>query len=178
MIEWSLQRVSIKLLKAHPKNPRTISRNQQSELHQSITKFGVIDKIVVNADFQIIGGHQRVAVLNAMGHKEVDCYVPDRQLDDKEVEELMIRLNRNQGEWDWDVLANEFDGDDLLSWGFTDSELFDDKIVSSKPKKLQLIIEFTAQENLEEAMKSNEVMDVLTTYNGILKQKRGNNRKE
>ena len=41
----------------------------------------------------------------------------------KHVEELNIRLNKNTGEWDWDILANDWEVDDLLAWGFTEEEL-------------------------------------------------------
>ena len=49
--------------------------------------------------------------------------VPEETLSDKEHDELAVRLNRNNGEWDWEKLANEFEIDDLLSWGFLDKEL-------------------------------------------------------
>jgi hypothetical protein len=44
-------------------------------------------------------------------------------LDEKEVEELNIRLNKNVGEWDFDTLGNEFETSDLLEWGFTEFQL-------------------------------------------------------
>ena len=49
--------------------------------------------------------------------------IPDRLLEEKEVEELMIRLNRNHGEFDYDVLANVFDIPCLLDYGFNVDEL-------------------------------------------------------
>jgi len=85
----------------------------------------MIDKPIVNADslHTIIGGHQRKHVLEASGVKEIECWIPDRELSDKEVEELNIRLNKNTGSWDFDTLANEFELDDLLEWGFDKGEL-------------------------------------------------------
>jgi len=44
-------------------------------------------------------------------------------LSEKEVEELNIRLNKNTGSWDFDVLANEFELPDLVEWGFEPFEL-------------------------------------------------------
>jgi DNA modification methylase len=58
-----------------------------------------------------------------MGVKEVECHVPDHTLSQAEIKELCIRLNRNVGEWDWDLLANEWDSEGLLEWGFTEEEL-------------------------------------------------------
>jgi hypothetical protein len=59
---------------------------------------------------------------------EIDVRVPERKLTDEEVKELNVRLNRNVAEWDFDVLANEFDLDELRDWGFDEKELriFDD----------------------------------------------------
>jgi len=71
----------------------------------------------------IIGGHQRKHVLEASGVKEIECWIPDRELSDKEVEELNIRLNKNTGSWDFDILANNFELEDLKEWGFEDREL-------------------------------------------------------
>ena len=53
----------------------------------------------------------------------MECWYPSRELDEKEVEELNIRLNKNTGDWDFDVLANEFEMGDLLDWGFTEIDL-------------------------------------------------------
>jgi hypothetical protein len=58
-----------------------------------------------------------------MGIKEVECYVPDHTLSQKDINELNIRLNKNTGEFDFDILANEFEIDDLLNWGFEPEEM-------------------------------------------------------
>lgn len=84
----------------------------------------------------IIGGHQRVRTLKKMKVKEVDVYIPDRDLTEAEVDELNIRLNKNTGTWDYDLLANEFELSDLIDWGFTSEELLgsidDDISITSK----------------------------------------------
>ena len=54
---------------------------------------------------------------------EIDVRVPSRTLTDREVEELNIRLNKNTGSFDFDILANNFEVDDLLDWGFEPFEL-------------------------------------------------------
>lgn len=68
--------------------------------------------------------------------KEVDVYIPDRDLTEAEVDELNIRLNKNTGTWDYDLLANEFELSDLIDWGFTSEELLgsidDDISITSK----------------------------------------------
>ena len=62
--------------------------------------------------------------------KAVDCWVPDRMLEQDEIDHLCVGLNLNQGSFDYDILANEFSALDLLEWGFTESQLmgtFDEK---------------------------------------------------
>ena len=122
-IKWKVEKRQIKELTPHPKNPRKLSKHDANNLQVSIEKFGMIDKPIINQDNVIIGGHQRVEVLKLQKMKTVECWVPDRMLDEKEVNELNLRLNRNQGEFDWDMLANEFDLDLLTDSGFTAEEM-------------------------------------------------------
>ena len=123
MITWHIETRLIKDLKPHPKNPRQLSKDQARQLRKSIETFGLSDKPIINLDNTIIGGHQRISVLKTMKWKEVECWVPDRLINEKEAEELCIRLNRNHGAFDYDVLANEFDLSDLLEYGFSMEEL-------------------------------------------------------
>jgi ParB-like chromosome segregation protein Spo0J len=126
-INWKLEKRKIKELKNHPKNPRKMSKHDAEHLQKSLQKFGLIDKPIINTDNKIIGGHQRVSVLKKMGIEEIECYVPDLYLSDGEVDELNIRLNRAHGDFDWDILANDFESADLLEWGFLIDELVGDE---------------------------------------------------
>lgn len=123
MINWHLEVLPIKKLKEHPKNPRQISKDQFYHLKNLITKFGLIDKPIVNKDWTIIGGHQRIKVLKKMKAKTVECWIPDVQLEDEDLDHLCIGLNLNQGKFDYDILANEWEPLDLLKWGFTEEQL-------------------------------------------------------
>ena len=123
MINWRLEVLPIKDLKEHPKNPRQISKDQFQHLSNLIAKFGLIDKIIINKDLTIIGGHQRIRVLKKMKVKNVECWVPDVQISDEDVEHLLIGLNLNQGSWDFDCLANLFEPIDLLTYGFSEEML-------------------------------------------------------
>ena len=124
-ITWSLKTFQIDELTDYAKNPRSLTKQQFEQLKKSLDKFGLIDKPIINADEKntVIGGHQRLRVLRAEGQKSVECWIPSRKLTDREVEELNIRLNKNTGDWDFDVLANEFELPDLVEWGFTEYEL-------------------------------------------------------
>ena len=139
-IQWHLQTWKISKLKDYPKNPRILTKDQEAQLRISLNKFGLIDKIIINTDGMIIGGHQRKRTLKKLGYKEIEVNVPSRTLTDKEVEELNIRLNRVHGNFDYDILANEYEATDLINWGFTveeitgDFESLDDPD-STEPKK-------------------------------------------
>lgn len=125
MIQWHLEVLAIKDLKEHAKNPRQISKEQYAHLENLIDKFGLIDKPIVNKDWTIIGGHQRIRILKKMKAKTVECWVPERLLEEEEIDHLCIGLNLNQGEWDFDILANEWEPLDLLKYGFTEKQLLD-----------------------------------------------------
>lgn len=122
MITWTLEKRKISSLKDHPKNPRKLSKHDAEHLKKSLEKFGLADKPIITKEGLIIGGHQRKRILKKMGFKEVECWVPERDLSQDEVDELNIRLNRNLGEWDFDKLANEWNFEDLINWGFTEAE--------------------------------------------------------
>lgn len=121
-ITWHLEKRKLSALTDHPRNPRKLDKDDARQLKESLEKFGVIDKPVITPAGMIIGGHQRKQILKKLAIKEVECWVPDRELTDKEVDELNIRLNKNIGSFDWDKLANEWEITDLLDWGFNLAE--------------------------------------------------------
>lgn len=123
MINWKIESRNIKDLKKYEKNPRKLTKEQFKQLKLSMDRYGLIDKPIVNLDNEIIGGHQRIEVLKKSKVKEVECWVPDVMLSEKEVEELCLRLNRNHGEWDYETLANSYEVPDLLDWGFSIEEM-------------------------------------------------------
>ena len=141
-VKWTLTEIPIRSLKDHPKNPRQIGKEQFERLGNLIDKFGLIDKPIVNADMTLIGGHQRIKYLKKQKVKSVECWVADRLLEDKEVEELMIGVNLHQGGWDWDKMANEWNPLELLEYGFAEHQLLDsseeaEKILEESQKKLK-----------------------------------------
>lgn len=119
---WHNEKRRISDLIEWEKNPRQLSEAQARQLGESIRKFGFVEPVAINLDRTIIGGHMRRRVLQMQAlvnpDAEIDVRVPNRMLTEDEFEELAIRLNRNQGEWDFDRLANWFDQEKLLEWGF------------------------------------------------------------
>ena len=112
-------------------NPRKLSPKQENDLKNSLLEFGLVDPIIVNVNADrknvIIGGHQRLKVWQKLGNKEIDCVEVDLSLEKER--ELNVRLNKNTGEFDFDILLSEFEFDDLVDWGFEIDELdiFEDK---------------------------------------------------
>ena len=125
----NIEKIEINKLKAATYNPRQISTKQYKDLKESITKFGLVDPIIVNKCYTIIGGHQRYKICKDLDYKDIGCIILD--LDKEQERELNIRLNKNTGEFDMDILANEFDIDQLVDWGFKhiDLDVNIDKIV-------------------------------------------------
>ena len=113
-------------------NPRQISSKQYKDLKESVKKFGLVDPIIVNKDNTVIGGHQRLKVCKELKYVEVECVMLD--LSKEEERELNIRLNKNTGDFDMDILANEFDIEELTDWGFKhiDLDVNIDKIEEDK----------------------------------------------
>lgn len=91
MIEWKLEVRKLNELKKHSNNPRKISREQFNQIQNSLDKFGLIEKPVINLDNTIISGHQRVQILRKQKVSTLECWVPNRHLSDKEVDELLIK---------------------------------------------------------------------------------------
>jgi DNA modification methylase len=99
-----------------PYNPRESTEKQESQLKQSLKKFGVVEPIIYNKQTgYIVGGHFRVRELQKLGYTEIECVIVD--LSEEDEKELNIRLNANTGQWDWDELANNFELDELNDWG-------------------------------------------------------------
>jgi len=123
-LSWRTEKRRVEELIPWEGNPRTISEKQAEQLEASLNRFGLADIPVLDADNRLIGGHQRCAIFMARGRgaEEIDVRVPSRKLTEEEFEELNVRLNKNMGEWDFDLLAN-FTEDTLLSIGFDEEEL-------------------------------------------------------
>lgn len=112
-------------LKASDYNPRKWESKAVKDLKDSIQKFGMVDPIIANKAPErlniVIGGHFRLAVAKELGLTEIPVVYVNIPDINKE-KELNIRLNKNTGEWDWDLLA-KFDSSFLKESGFSDEEL-------------------------------------------------------
>jgi DNA modification methylase len=124
--QLTIQHINIKELKPAAYNPRKISDKSFADLLESLRRYGMVDPLIVNGSPErrniIIGGHQRFRAAKELDYKTVPVvYV---ELDEVRERELNLRLNRNTGEFDFELLK-EFDVELLLDVGFDDSDLSD-----------------------------------------------------
>jgi hypothetical protein len=124
-ITWTNDKRLLSELIPWPRNPRQIKKEQVERLQESLDEFGQPETIAIGPGNEIYNGHQRLkSWADKFGDIEVDVRVSDRALTEKEREKLTIFLHKGAaGEWDFDTLANEFEVDDLLDWGFKGYEL-------------------------------------------------------
>ncbi len=111
--------VKISEVKLNPNNPRLIKDDKFKKLVKSIEEFPEmldIRPIVVNADMVILGGNMRFKACKEAGLKEIPCIIADN-LTDEQQREFLIKDNTSGGEWDFEMLANEWDVEQLEDWG-------------------------------------------------------------
>jgi hypothetical protein len=114
-----IELIDINKIKLNPNNPRFIRDNQYKKLMKSIIDFPEMLKlrpIVVDSEMTTIGGNMRLRACMEIGYKEVYIIKADN-LTDEQKKEFIIKDNVGFGEWDFDMLANEWDNDDLVDWG-------------------------------------------------------------
>jgi hypothetical protein len=111
-------RIATNKLKTNPNNPRLIRKDQLNKLVQSLRDFPEMLEarpIVVNPDYVVLGGNMRLQAAKEAGLAEVPVYVASWE--EAKAKEFVIKDNIGYGEWDWDILANEWDAEDLNDWG-------------------------------------------------------------
>jgi hypothetical protein len=114
-----MERVNIKQVLPNPDNPRIIKGNKFDKLVASIKEFPEmleLRPIVVNKDMVVLGGNMRLKACEEAGLAEVPVVFADNLTPEQE-REFIIKDNSNFGEWDWDLLANQWDTQLLNDWG-------------------------------------------------------------
>lgn len=119
-----IEYISIQKLTAHSQNPRKIDARQMKVLTESITAnpdYFEARPILANKELVVFAGNMRLLAARQLGLKEVPVAVMD--ISAERQRELMIRDNRENGVWDWELLGSTFDMPELLSWGFEEKDL-------------------------------------------------------
>jgi len=114
-----VDKVKINSIKTNPKNPRLIKDDKFKKLVNSIKEFPQmleLRPIVVDENNIILGGNMRHKACIEAGLKEV-YIVQAKDLTELQKDEFIVKDNVGFGEWDWDILANEWDTDKLTDWG-------------------------------------------------------------
>jgi ParB-like chromosome segregation protein Spo0J len=147
-------KVKISEVKANPNNPRIIKDDKFAKLVQSVKDFPEmleIRPIVVNADMVVLGGNMRFKACKEAGLKEVPIIVAEK-LTDEQQKEFIIKDNVSGGEWDWDMLANEWEVEQLQDWGLDlplgqqideleeGEEILLEQAIQLKPKREYVVI--------------------------------------
>ena len=121
--------VSIKKVHLSPTNPRVIKDHKFRKLVQSIKEFPQMLEmrpIVVDEEMVVLGGNMRLRACLEAGLMEVPI-IRATELTEQQKKEFVIKDNSSFGEWDWDLLANEWDIQDLDQWGLDiPASYFDD----------------------------------------------------
>ena len=113
------QRLSINKIKPNAVNPRYIKDHKFKKLVKSIKNFPeMLEKrpIIVDENLIVLGGNMRLKASIEAGLKEVWIDIAEGWSEDQK-KEFIIKDNVGFGEWDWDILANEWDAESLNEWG-------------------------------------------------------------
>ena len=148
--------IAVSKLTVNPNNPRLIKDDKFKKLVQSVKDFPEmlnLRPIVVNADMVILGGNMRFRACMEAGLTEVPVIVADN-LTEEQQKEFLIKDNVSGGEWDWDILSNEWDEKQLTEWGLdvwnTKSDInlddFFENNEETKEIKNKIILEYTDEE--------------------------------
>jgi len=176
-----MQVVKISEVKVNPNNPRLIKDDKFKKLVQSVKDFPEMLKIrpiVVNKEMIILGGNMRFKACKEAGLKEVPIIITD--LSEEQQKEFLIKDNVSGGEWDWDILANEWNAEELNEWGLDlpiydkldnledgDNLEFEQSVQLIPPKEYILIM---AEPNSEDWEELKEVLKLKMVRRGGYKE--------
>lgn len=114
--------IKLTTIKSNPNNPRVIRDEKFKKLVKSIEEFPkmmALRPMVVNEEMVVLGGNMRLKALKELGYKEVpnDWVKSAKDLTDDEIRRFIIADNVGFGEHDWEMLANEWNVEELSEWG-------------------------------------------------------------
>jgi len=152
-----IEYIPIGLVSPSKRNPRMIDEEKFSELKRSIRdnpEYFEARPILVNRGTgRIFAGNMRWRAAVDLGLEEVPVAYMD--VDEDKERELMIRDNVNQGRWDVDILANEFDTLELFNWGLD----IEGMLPTPAIKRMNFMI---VCESMEERERVKEVLGIVT----------------
>lgn len=162
--------MNLKDIKPNPNNPRIIKDDKFHKLVKSIQEFPKMLELrpmVVNEHNILLGGNMRLKALQHLGYTDIpETWVRKAsELTEDEQRQFIIKDNVGYGEWDWEMLANEWNSKELIDWGLDVPEAKDyDATYTTKVESP--IYEVTKEkpdvESLCNLGKYNELMDAIS----------------
>lgn len=147
--------IKVSEINPNDENPRYISKDKFQKLVKSIKDFPeMLEKrpLVVDENMIVLGGNMRLKALKEAGIKETYVDIAEGWTDEQK-KEFIIKDNVGFGEWDWDILANEWNIDELENWGLDVPKINDYEEIEPSGYDLQqkwfLNIEFETEEDCE-----------------------------
>ena len=147
--------MNIKQIKTNTNNPRGIKGDKFKKLVQSIKDFPEMLKlrpIVIDEDNIVLGGNMRLRACTEAGLTDVPVKIA-KGLTEEQKKEFIVKDNVGFGEWDWDILANEWDNVLLKDWGMDvwqpdeamglDDFFEEDLLQDDKAEKNKIVLEYT-----------------------------------
>lgn len=124
MLPMSAIEINNGQLKGLPKNPRLIKNAKYDKLKESITNYpemlawrSLLVYPLDNGKYIIVGGNMRYRAMKELGHNDAPVFIIPKETPIEKIKAYTILDNNGFGEWDWDLLANEWDADMLDDWG-------------------------------------------------------------
>ena len=150
-------------IKRNPNNPRVIADEKLNKLIKSIVDFPrmlEIRPIVVNDDMVVLGGNMRLKACKEAGLKEVHV-IKASDLTEEEQREFIIKDNVGFGDWDWELLQDEWDSELLDKWGLDAPSYDEDKEVTDLSDSLEtsLKIEIDCTDEEQQEFLYNDLTD-------------------
>ena len=140
-------------LKINPNNPRLIKDVKFKKLCNSIKEFPKMMElrpIVIDSDNIILGGNMRFKALQELGYTDIDekWVKKAEDLTEDEKKQFIVKDNVSFGEWDWDILANNWDNTELDEWGAINMGMSEniDKVNNLEDKEWVGMPEFDAKD--------------------------------
>ncbi len=166
---FKLKWIDINDLNENPNNPRVIEDRDFAALCESIKSFPKmleLRPIVVNDEMVPLGGNMRLRACKTVGLEKIPILMAS-ELTEAEQRQFVITDNVNRGKWDWEILRDEWDVQELATWGVDIPELttdvdidkFFEPDVNDSIKKFKIILDFTEDD-------FNEFNQLLINHSG------------
>lgn len=141
-------------------NPRIIKDDKYKKLKESIRTFPEmlnLRPLIINKDNEVLGGNMRLMVCKDLGIKEVPIIYAEGLTKEQE-KEFIIKDNVNFGEWDWDIIANEWDSLALNDWGLSVWSSNEDLYNIDAKEKVEVDEEFEVRKSTDDKYSTFELI--------------------